>query len=188
MRTISRFPHLPPDERDDLISRLEQDNAEKDKKIGEYESRISELEAQLAAKKNGIKNGNDTKTCYLTFDDGPSNNTERILDILKENGVKATFFVIGRSSRLELVKREKEEGHTVALHTYSHEYDDVYRSTDAFFCRPSENKRRGGKYNRRKMQHHSFSRRLLQYRKQKLLQRNYDRAYEAGGGKGIFLF
>ena len=123
-----------PDERDDLISRLEQDNAEKDKKIGEYESRISELEAQLAAKKNGIKDGNNTKTCYLTFDDGPSNNTERILDILKENGVKATFFVIGRSSRLELVKREKEEGHTVALHTYSHEYDDVYRSTDAFFA------------------------------------------------------
>ncbi len=121
-----------PDERDNEISRLQEENAQKDQRIGEYESRISELEAQLAAKKSGLQNGNETKTCYLTFDDGPSNNTEKILDILKENDVKATFFVIGRS-KLDLVKREKEEGHTVALHSYTHEYEQVYTSVNAYF-------------------------------------------------------
>ena len=121
-----------PDSRDEEISRLMEENAQKEQKIGEYESRISELEAQLAARKNGIQNGEQAKMCYLTFDDGPSDNTEKILDILKDNNVKATFFVIG-GSKLDLVKRQKEEGHTVALHTYSHDYESVYKSVDSYF-------------------------------------------------------
>ncbi|MBR4867559.1 MAG: polysaccharide deacetylase family protein [Clostridia bacterium] len=72
------------------------------------------------------------KTCYLTFDDGPSNNTLKILDILKKFNVKATFFVMG-SGNLSYVKRIHDEGHTVALHTYSHDYSDIYRSQKAFF-------------------------------------------------------
>ncbi len=71
---------------------------------------------------------------YLTFDDGPSNVTPQILDILKQKNVKATFFVIGASSDLDyLIKREKEEGHTVALHSYTHRYDLVYSSFDNYF-------------------------------------------------------
>ena len=72
---------------------------------------------------------------YLTFDDGPSENvTPQILDILKDRNVPATFFVLGYetgSEKEELVKREFNEGHTVALHGYSHNYETIYQSIDS---------------------------------------------------------
>lgn len=75
------------------------------------------------------KNG----TIYLTFDDGPKNGTTNvILDILKEEGVKATFFVTN-SGPDELIKRAYDEGHTIALHTASHNYSIVYASVDSYF-------------------------------------------------------
>lgn len=71
---------------------------------------------------------------YLTFDDGPSGSgsTSKILDILKEEGVQATFFVTG-SGPDSLIKRAHEEGHAIALHTYTHQYQNIYRSVDAYF-------------------------------------------------------
>ena len=72
-------------------------------------------------------------TIYLTFDDGPNAGTTNvILDILKEENVKATFFVTGKGPD-ELIKREYDEGHTVALHTFSHSYPVVYQSVNAYF-------------------------------------------------------
>ena len=72
---------------------------------------------------------------YLTFDDGPSNLTLDILDILKEEGVKATFFVTGQSDSTNyIIKRAYDEGHTIALHTYSHDYSYVYSSVDNYFA------------------------------------------------------
>lgn len=71
---------------------------------------------------------------YLTFDDGPSDRvTPKILDILKEEGVKATFFIVGKQAqtRRYLVKREHDEGHCVAVHSYSHVYKDIYSSPQA---------------------------------------------------------
>lgn len=76
-----------------------------------------------------------TKVAYLTFDDGPTPYiTPKILDILKENDIKATFFVIGSMAERnsELLKREKSEGHIIANHTYSHNYKYIYSSTDNF--------------------------------------------------------
>ena len=71
---------------------------------------------------------------YLTFDDGPSTDiTPQILDILKEEDVKATFFVLDYkvgSKREELVKREIAEGHTIALHGTSHTYKEIYKSLE----------------------------------------------------------
>ena len=71
---------------------------------------------------------------YLTFDDGPSSNTARILDILAEYDVKATFFVVGKEEEQyqELYKRIVEEGHTLGMHSYSHKYDEIYQSVDSF--------------------------------------------------------
>lgn len=72
---------------------------------------------------------------YLTFDDGPSTVvTGRILDTLKEEGVKATFFIVGERvyGREETLKRIANEGHTLGVHTYSHRYDEIYSSQDAF--------------------------------------------------------
>ena len=75
----------------------------------------------------------DTKRAFLTFDDGPSNNTNQILDILKERGIKATFFVLGSNveKNPEIVKRMYDEGHFIANHGYSHVYDSIYSSKEA---------------------------------------------------------
>ncbi len=84
-------------------------------------------EAALEAIKNIYKS--DEKRVFLTFDDGPSNTvTPTILDVLKENNVKATFFVLGSRVELypELLKREYDEGHYIANHGYSHKYQDIY--------------------------------------------------------------
>ncbi len=77
-------------------------------------------------------NENEPKYAYLTFDDGPSNNTSIILDFLKANQIKATFFVIGNEKFDEVYKRIVEEGHTLALHTNTHKYDEIYTSVNAF--------------------------------------------------------
>lgn len=70
---------------------------------------------------------------YLTFDDGPKEGTtDKILDILKEENIKATFFVTN-SGPDYLIKREYDEGHTVGLHTASHNYSYIYSSIDAYF-------------------------------------------------------
>ena len=78
----------------------------------------------------------DEKVAYLTFDDGPSRDvTPQILDILKQEQVAATFFVLGSRVELhpELVKREFDEGHYIANHGYSHEYSQIYQSRDTVF-------------------------------------------------------
>lgn len=73
-------------------------------------------------------------TVYLTFDDGPTTSiTPKILDILKEKGVKATFFIIDYGKDKEdLVKRIVEEGHSIGIHGGTHEYKDVYSSANAY--------------------------------------------------------
>lgn len=71
-----------------------------------------------------LKRSDGKKIAYLTFDDGPSlNNTPKVLDILKQNNIKATFFLIGKNAEAnkDLVKREIEEGNVVGNHTYSHQ-------------------------------------------------------------------
>lgn len=69
---------------------------------------------------------------YLTFDDGPSSNTDTILDILDQYGVKSTFFVVGKDNYNDQYKRIVEDGHTLAMHSYSHVYRDIYQSVDAY--------------------------------------------------------
>lgn len=73
-------------------------------------------------------------TIYLTFDDGPSSKvTPQILDILKQNNVKATFFIVNYSDMGKgVIARAIAEGHTIAIHGYSHEYSAIYASENAF--------------------------------------------------------
>ncbi len=84
--------------------------------------------------KNKYKAGElSSKTIYLTFDDGPGAHTARLLDILKKYDVKATFFVTGYNNNYnELLKREADEGHTVGLHSYTHNYSLIYSGMDAY--------------------------------------------------------
>lgn len=74
------------------------------------------------------------KIVYLTFDDGPSQNTKAILDILQQYHIPATFFVTGNHQRYnDYIKLAYQQGHTIGLHSYSHEYDKIYSSIDAYF-------------------------------------------------------
>lgn len=74
------------------------------------------------------------KKVYLTFDDGPSANTDALLDLLAEYNVKVTFFVNGRTDAesLRRYKRIVDEGHSIGMHSYSHDYDNVYNSVEDF--------------------------------------------------------
>ena len=77
----------------------------------------------------------DEKRAYLTFDDGPTTKaTGKILDVLKEENVKATFFVVGKhvKEHPELVKREYDEGHYIANHGYNHNNKILYKDMDSF--------------------------------------------------------
>ena len=75
------------------------------------------------------------KTMYLTFDDGPTERTDEILDILKQEGIKATFFVVhydNSSASHARMRRIVDEGHTLAFHAYVHEYKKIYASVESY--------------------------------------------------------
>ena len=105
-------------------------------KVGEYEviykvtdssGNSSEVKRKAVVKRGGAG------VIYLTFDDGPHEGTTNgILDILKKYGIKATFFVTGNGPDY-LIQREHNEGHTVALHSASHNYARIYANETAFF-------------------------------------------------------
>ena len=71
---------------------------------------------------------------YLTFDDGPSARTDEILAVLARENIKATFFVVGQTSQANLQRMRDiaEQGHTIAMHSYSHDYRKIYASVEAF--------------------------------------------------------
>ncbi|GIO94584.1 polysaccharide deacetylase [Paenibacillus lactis] len=76
------------------------------------------------------------KKVYLTFDDGPSDLTLEVLDILHKEGIKGTFFVLGEQAeaRPEIINRIYEEGHTIGNHTYDHRYDKLYGHFQDFWA------------------------------------------------------
>ena len=76
----------------------------------------------------------DRKVVYLTFDDGPSAHTDKILEILNTYNAKATFFVTGNNQKHnDVLKRIVDQDSVVALHTYTHDYAKVYASEEAYF-------------------------------------------------------
>lgn len=75
----------------------------------------------------------EEKTIYLTFDDGPGPYTAKLLGILDKYNVKATFFVKD-TGEYDLMKQIVERGHSIGIHTMTHDYDAVYASADAFFA------------------------------------------------------
>lgn len=73
------------------------------------------------------------KVIYLTFDDGPGPYTRDLLDVLKKYDVKATFFVV-KTKYLDLLKDIAQDGHSIGIHTVSHDYDEIYASEDAYIA------------------------------------------------------
>lgn len=127
-------------------------NEQLNSKISELQKENSQLKLTKASKKPNSGKTNTTttvvnqkidmslltapntgsKVCYLTFDDGPSDNTLKILDILKKANAKASFFVIS-TSKLSYIKRAYNEGHTIGLHANNHDYAKIYKSEAAYF-------------------------------------------------------
>ncbi len=96
--------------------------------VDEFRRDASDADGTVSDTEDGIRK------VYLTFDDGPSSNTSKILDILAEYDVKATFFVVGKEEERyqPLYKRIVEEGHTLAMHSYSHKYNEIYQSKESY--------------------------------------------------------
>ena len=110
-----------------------QDEKEQQKKKEEEEkAKQAKIPKLTEEGKNNVDNiyKSDTKRAFLTFDDGPSEVTNQILDTLKQEKVKATFFVLGSNVKTlpNVVKRIYDEGHYIANHGYSHVYSKIYAS------------------------------------------------------------
>lgn len=134
------------DEKDgDLTSKIETTGNVDTSKVGTYTItyKVSDNSGNVTTKirkvtvyKKTVQAQNETNgkkgVIYLTFDDGPSLDiTPHILDILKEEDIKATFFILDYNNKKEeLVKREVEEGHSIGLHGVSHNYKEIYGSLE----------------------------------------------------------
>lgn len=128
----------------EVIAETEQRQEQSRQQIEESQASISQLEDQVKAlevelkkieseqAKTQLNKEEKTRYAYLTFDDGPTENTRKILDFLKANHIKATFFVIGVEGYDDVYKRIVDEGHTIGIHSNTHRYDQIYKSTEAF--------------------------------------------------------
>ncbi len=101
----------------------------------EPEEKVENMPKLTEEARNNIQTiyQSETKRAFLTFDDGPSTVTPTILDVLKQENVKASFFVLGSrvNAMPEMTKRIYDEGHYVANHGYSHSYSAIYASPQA---------------------------------------------------------
>ena len=108
----------------------------KTKKAGTYKLLVTATDrsGNKAKAKINVTVEEPSKVVYMTFDDGPSENTDKILKILKKYDAKATFFVTGNNQKYnKSIKKAADQGNTIALHTYTHDYANVYSSTTAYF-------------------------------------------------------
>ena len=102
-------------------------------KVADSSGNVAEAKRTITVKQPIPATGD--KVVYLTFDDGPSAYTQRLLDILDKYGVKATFFVTGANpSYYDMIGEAHRRGHTIAIHTYSHVYSDIYSSVDNYLA------------------------------------------------------
>lgn len=103
-----------------------------------YDNTVSVTRMVSVLKKNAFVNDPnsivvpDGKVIYLTFDDGPSSHTPKLLDVLKKYDVKATFFVM-KTGYTDVIKRISEEGHAIGVHTTTHNFKKIYASESAYF-------------------------------------------------------
>lgn len=143
------------EELESRLSELEKENSEDKQKIKDLESendKLKEMKKKKAESESGNGEKSDEtkptpspqpvvprddnssgKTVYLTFDDGPSKNTPKVLEVLKQYGVKATFFVIDGKGYNKYMKDIVNQGHAIGLHSETHDYKRIYSSENAYF-------------------------------------------------------
>lgn len=119
------------DELNEIVYQLNEENEKKDnikRTFDEKTKKKEELEKTLSEKQSL-----SGKIVYLTFDDGPSEYTMDILNTLDKYNAKATFFVTCSDKLSKISKEIVKRGHTIALHTCTHRYKDIYKSEEAYF-------------------------------------------------------
>lgn len=114
------------------IESYKRENEELSSKVDELNKQISLKHKVTTQPDTSNEGAENVKTIYLTFDDGPSPYTPEILEILDKYGVKATFFVINTSYN-QYMKDIVDHGHTIALHSYTHDYKTIYTSEEAYY-------------------------------------------------------
>lgn len=116
------------------VSKTELYSKEEDNSNDETTDEENILASSITVDDANLAEEGDTLKVYLTFDDGPSDNTAEILDILERYNVKATFFVIAQEDEqyVDAYQRIVNEGHTLAMHSYTHQYAQVYSSLESF--------------------------------------------------------
>lgn len=114
------------------VEQYKQDIEQYKKDADQYKQNAADWQKKYEDLSAAKKNDQQGKICYLTFDDGPSGNTLKIIEVLKKYNAKGTFFVTG-NSRTEYMKNIVDSGNAIALHTYTHNYDKIYASQSAYF-------------------------------------------------------
>lgn len=115
---------------------LESEHISKEKSETGSDNYVATAHFASQVKKENEQHTGKKKTAYLTFDDGPSDNTRKILDVLSEKKAVATFFLIGNEitpEREDIVKRTIDQGNAVGVHTFCHEKNKLYCNADSFF-------------------------------------------------------
>lgn len=131
---IEKMLQMQEDQQKNLQEQLDKQQEEL-KKVAE-KTDLLQSKVEEAGKETEIEKepASWPKKVYLTFDDGPSGHTQEILDILDEYGVKGNFFVCATQNENyhKYYKQILEKGHMLGLHSYTHEYDEIYASEEAF--------------------------------------------------------
>lgn len=117
------------------VDAIKEKNQQLTKQIEELNAEVNKLKEQgVNVEVISEEDEANKKIAYLTFDDGPSHNTIKILDFLKANNIQATFFVLGKEGYDDVYKRIVEEGHALALHSNTHDYAEIYQTVDTFMA------------------------------------------------------
>ncbi len=116
-------------------ARLEQENSNLKAEIEQLKAqkRREELQKAIALKNVTQADTTESGICYLTFDDGPSDNTLKILDILDAYGIKATFFVVG-TAKTQYMPQIVNRGHAIGLHSTTHKYNVIYKDINSYLA------------------------------------------------------
>ncbi len=149
LSAFSVYEFLKVDALSKQLLQTQQQNSNLTSESNDLKSQNQTLQDQYDALQESIKNEqtasqdsapqnqtNPGKVAYLTFDDGPSSLTPRVLEVLQENDVKATFFVafmgVDSADNRSWIKQIADAGHTLGVHSWTHDYKTIYKSEDAF--------------------------------------------------------
>ncbi len=122
---------------DRLEEQLKQSRSDRknlQKELDDLEKELQEKQKELEKNQAAVYDDPEKPNVYLTFDDGPSANTDTILDTLADNNVRATFFCIAQKGEANEKRYQRivSEGHTLGMHSYSHVYKTVYADMESF--------------------------------------------------------